>query len=361
MPELLEYKCPNCGGAIGFNSGTQTLKCPYCDSEFEVQALKERDEALKLGDHDDMNWSQTVGADWDPGETDSLISYVCNSCGGEIIADRDTAATKCPFCSSPVVVSGNLSGSLKPDYVIPFKLDRNAAVSAYKRHISGKRLIPKTFKDENHINEIKGIYVPFWLFNADADAYSNYKATRVRTWSDSRYIYTETSHYSLLRSGSIEFKYVPVDGSSKMPDDIMESIEPFDFSAAVDFQTAYLAGYFADKYDVTSAESVNRANERIKRSSEVQLRQTVSGYSTVVPVNTSVRLSNTRTGYALYPVWMLNTQWQGKSYTFAMNGQTGKFVGNLPLDKIAFWKWFIGIAAAASAASFAVIMLLLSL
>lgn len=121
-----------------------------------------------------------------------------------------------------------------------------------QRHYKGKKLLPKIFKKENHIDEIKGVYVPFWLFDADADADIRYKATRVRTWSDSDYDYTETSYYSIGRSGDIGFDRVPVDGSSKMPDDLMESIEPFKFEDAVDFKTAYLAGYLADKYDVTA-------------------------------------------------------------------------------------------------------------
>lgn len=148
-----------------------------------------------------------------------------------------------------------------------------------QRHYKGKKLLPKIFKKENHIDEIKGVYVPFWLFDADADADIRYKATRVRTWSDSDYDYTETSYYSIGRSGDIGFDRVPVDGSSKMPDDLMESIEPFKFEDAVDFKTAYLAGYLADKYDVTAEQSIDRANERIKRSTEDAFASTVEGVS----------------------------------------------------------------------------------
>ena len=93
-----------------------------------------------------------------------------------------------------------------------------------------------------------------------------YKATRVRSWSDSNYNYTVTSHYAVIRGGNIGFERVPVDGSTKMADNLMESIEPFDFSDEVDFQTAYLAGYLADKYDVDEQQSIDRANQRIKQS-----------------------------------------------------------------------------------------------
>ncbi|MDD6022376.1 MAG: hypothetical protein PUB94_06995 [Oscillospiraceae bacterium] len=352
MAVLQEYKCPCCGGAINFDSTIQKMKCPYCDTEFDMETLKSYDSELKNEPAEDMNWEKSAGCEWQNGETDGLRTYVCKSCGGEIVGDENTAATSCPFCGNPVVMMGQFSGALKPDYVIPFKLDKKAAVAALKKHYGGKRLLPKVFRDQNHIEEVKGVYVPFWLFDADADANIRYKATRVRAWSDANYNYTETSFFSVVRGGSIGFENVPVDGSSKMADDLMESIEPFDFSEAVDFQTAYLAGYLADKYDVDAGQSIGRANDRIKKSTQCSFAATVQGYASVTPEATSIHLSNGQAKYALYPVWILNTKWKGKKYTFAMNGQTGKLVGDLPLDKSAYNKWFVGLTAGISVAAF---------
>lgn len=358
MAVLQEYKCPCCGGAIAFDSALQKMKCPYCDTEFEMETLASYDRELKNEPAENMSWNDTAGAEWQNGEADGLRSYVCKSCGGEIVGDETTAATSCPFCGNPVVMMGQFSGSLKPDYVIPFKVDKNAAKAALKQHYGGKRLLPKVFKDQNHIDEIRGIYVPVWLFNADADASIRYKAAKVRAWSDHNYNYTETSFYAVSRGGKIGFERVPVDGSTKMDDALMESIEPFDFSGAVDFQTAYLAGYLADKYDVDSEQSIERANERIKKSTENAFASTVQGYTTVMPEATSIRLQNGKAKYALYPVWLLNTTWNGQKYTFAMNGQTGKFVGDLPLDKGAYKKWLFGLTSLIGAAIFSVSYLL---
>ncbi|MBE6886362.1 MAG: hypothetical protein E7486_05355 [Ruminococcaceae bacterium] len=353
MATLLEYKCPCCDGAISFDSSLQKMKCPYCGTEFDMETLRAYDEERASDQPDEMSWQTGGGSEWIPGEEEGMRVYVCNSCGGEIVADEHTAATSCPYCSNPVVMQGNLSGMLRPDYVIPFKLDKEAAKAGLENHLKGKKLLPKIFKDQNHIDQIRGIYVPFWLFDADVDADIRYKATRVRTWSDSNYDYTETSFFSVHRAGTIGFERVPVDGSSKMADDLMESIEPYDFSEAVDFQTAYLAGYLADKYDVSSEESVQRANERVRRSTEESFAQTVLGYTSVVPEHTGIRLSNGTARYALYPVWILNTTYEGKQYVFAMNGQTGKFVGDLPVDRKAFWKWLFGLTAICAAAAYA--------
>ena len=358
MAVLQEFKCPCCDGAIEFDPNSQNLKCPYCDTEFDVEALKAYGIEMESVPEDDMHWEDTPNNQWQVDETTGLHTYVCESCGGEIVGDANLAATSCPFCGNPVVMKGQFVDDLKPDLVIPFKLDKKAAKEALKKHYQGKRLLPEVFKTENHLDEIKGIYVPFWLFDADADANTRYKATRVRSWSDSRYFYTETQHYHVSRAGTLGFSAVPVDGSTKMEDDLMESIEPFCLEDAVDFSTAYLAGYLADRYDVDAQQSIQRANERIKKSTADAFAATVMGYTTVIPVSANIQLKNSRAKYALYPVWLLNTSWNGQKYTFAMNGQTGKMVGNLPMDRKAYRKWLFGLTAIATAVCFGISYLL---
>lgn len=354
MAEIQEYKCPCCGGAITFESRTQKMKCPFCDTEFDVESLRAYDADLHRDDADDMQWEPPTCGEWKEEETEGLRVWLCKSCGGEIVGDETTGATSCPYCGNPVIMMGQFRGALRPDYIIPFKLDREAAKAGLKRHLEGKRFLPSVFRDQNHIEEIRGVYIPFWMFDAKAQADMRYRATRVRSWSDSRYIYTETQHFSAFRGGDISFENVPVDGSSKIANDISESIEPYDFSEAVDFQTAYLAGYLADKYDEDAQKCMERANERIKSSTEAAFAETVTGYTTVTREAGSVKLQQgSHAKYVLCPAWMLSTTWNGNSYTFAMNGQTGKFVGNLPLDRKAYCKWLFGLTAALSAGVFA--------
>ena len=342
MADLKEFKCPSCGGAIAFSPGAQNLVCPYCATEFEISALTAYQEQLASETEDELDWEKEAGESWQPGETEGMRVYTCNSCGGEIIGDANTAATSCPYCGNPVVMTGQFQGALRPEWIIPFKLDKEGAKTQYRKYLEGKKLLPRIFRDENHIDEIKGIYVPFWLFDADVDAYIRYKATRTRVWSDRDFDYTETQHFSVLREGSIGYAHIPADGSTQMPDELMESLEPYDFSDAVDFQTAYLAGYLADKYDVDAVEFKTKIDNRVRATTEDAFRQTVNGpYATLVPEQSSIRYLSSAAHYALYPVWLLNTTWQGQKYTFAMNGQTGKFVGDLPVDKSLYWKNFL--------------------
>jgi len=358
----MDYKCPACGGALEFDPALQKMKCPYCDSVFSMEELAAKDEQLNTGaaavqtgpdgepmnpedaaplPEDQLNWNTDAGSQWGYGETEGMRVYVCNSCGGEIVGDETMAATSCPFCGNPTVIMGNFTGALKPDLVIPFKLDKKAAKDALRMHAKSKKMAPKLFSDEQHLDEIKGIYVPYWLFDSSADVKLRFRATRSRAWSDRNYNYVETEEYLVDRGGSMSFEAVPADGSSKMDDTLMESIEPFDVSEAVPFQTAYLAGYLADKYDVTAEQSVERANERIRKTAEMTFAEQVQGYESVRLDSSSIQLRDSKVRYALYPVWLLNTSWKGNKYTFAMNAQTGKFVGDLPVDKGAYWKYLL--------------------
>lgn len=357
MSTLQEFKCPCCNGSISFDTKLQKMKCPYCDTEFSLETLQQYD-SVKIEEEDQFEWDVKPGQEWAENETDGLLTYVCNSCGGEIVADENMAAASCPFCGSPIVVKEKLGGVLKPDLVIPFKLDKKAAKEGLKQHYKGKTLLPKEFKSENHIEEIKGVYVPFWLFDADVDGEVRYNATKVRMWSDSEYDYTETKYYRLYRKGHVRFENIPVDGSSKMPDDMMESIEPYDLKDAVDFQTAYLAGFLADKYDVDADSSIDRANTRVKKSTEDAFMTNCGKYDTVTCEDSAVQIQNGTAKYALYPVWILNTKWKGENYSFAMNGQTGKFVGNLPENKSLVYLYYVVVTLLGSVLAYIVILIM---
>lgn len=359
MAEILNYKCPCCGGSIAFDSGSQKMKCPYCDTEFEMDTLRQ------FGDE---NLEEDRDPQWDADEVDhteqeledeggTLVSYTCDSCGGEIVADSTMAASSCPYCGNPVIVKKKLSGVLRPDLVIPFKLDKDAAKQKLSSHLKGKFLLPSLFRTENRLKEIRGIYVPFWLYDCEADAQLRCRATRVHTRTTQDYVYTQTDHYLVSRGGEIGFCQVPADGSAKMDDALMQSLEPFDYSEAVDFQTAYLAGYLADRYDQTAKDCAPQANQRVRKSTVDAFMGTIHGYLTCVPEHTDIRLRQGKITYALLPVWILNTVYKDKRYTFAMNGQTGKFVGDLPTDRRKAAVTASGIFAAVFLAAFLLTML----
>lgn len=347
-----EYKCPCCGAGLKFDSDAQKMSCEYCDTQFDVETVKQYNEALESEREENYGWEE-YGEDsgnggWKEGEQEGLKGYICPSCGGEIVGDATTAATRCPYCDNPAVLPNQVSGMFRPDYVIPFKKDKEDAKQAFKNNCKGKWLLPKNFLSEQRIEDITGIYVPFWLYDCDTDANISYKATKVKTWSDSNYRYTKTDHFMVNRAGSVDFQRVPVDGSTKMDDTYMEAIEPYQYNEMIDFDTAYLSGYLADKYDVDAEQNKPRANERIRKSTESLMRETVKGYTSVTTNHCNIHFEDGKVSYALLPVWLLNTKYKDKIYTFAMNGQTGKFIGELPVCKKRYWSFFGGFFAAFS-------------
>ena len=109
MADLMEYKCPCCGGGIAFNSAIQKMKCPYCDTEFEMSTLQSFDEELKTDGADNMSWQKESYSQWQQGETDALRTYGCQSCGAEIVADDTLASSKCPYCDNPIVMKAQFA------------------------------------------------------------------------------------------------------------------------------------------------------------------------------------------------------------------------------------------------------------
>lgn len=324
MSTLADFKCPNCGGKLEFDAQSQKLKCPYCDGQF---------------DPDTFNEDTNINIKNDVWQENDLVVYTCNSCGGVIMTDKDTAASACPYCGSPVVMSGKLEGTYRPSRLIPFKLDKKDAIKKYEDHLKGKKLLPDHFKNLDLIAEVKGIYVPFWLFDGQASGQAWYNATKVRTWSDHNYKYTETSNYKVFRSGKANFSKVPVDASIQIDDNLSQSIEPYNNNDLIDFNENYLPGYLAEIYSLDSDQAITTATDRIKNSMSSLLDATVMGYSSVYPSGQSISMSEGEQEYVMYPMWILTTKYQDKNYFFAMNGQTGKFVGDLPSDSSKLLKY----------------------
>lgn len=367
MPtQVTNYQCPACTGPLRFSGTSGKLECEYCGSSYEVAQIEglyaeqnaraaaaTTDTPAESAGWDAAGLNETWGA-----EGEEMKSYCCPSCGAELICDASTAATSCPYCGNPTVVPGQFTGTLKPDYVIPFKLSREDAVKALKRHYQGKHLLPSAFTNGNHIEQIQGVYVPFWMFDGRAEGRVTFHATHSHTHRQGDYEITETDHFRVSRGGGMDFEKIPVDASRKMPDDHMDSIEPFDYSELKPFSMAYLPGFLADKYDVTAAESSARADARCENAMVSALEETVTGYSTCVCEGKNIHLQRGRVHYALMPVWMLSTQWNGKNYLFAMNGQTGKLVGDLPVSRGKLAAWFAGIALPLMAVGTALALLL---
>lgn len=376
---VVNYQCPSCTAPLRFDAESGQLECDFCGSSFSVAEVEgvyaaKSEEAKRAGEAIEASAASSEGADAPDSATEgaggvsvgtveevvsssaaaaasagagvaqvrqqtaaapapSMVVYNCPSCGAELICDETTVATSCPYCDNHAVIPTRYSGEFKPDFVLPFAKTKEEAIAALKSHYKGRPFLPDTFTDGNHVKEVKGVYVPFWLFDGSASGSASFEATRSRTYLSGNYRVTETDHFDVYRSGSISFLGIPVDASTKMPDDYMDSIEPFDYRALVPFSPAYLPGYLADKPDVDVEACGERADARAEVTVLDNLRDTVVGYEMVLERGSSTGVVRERSHYAMLPVWMLSTRWEDAPYLFAMNAQTGKMVGDLPVDK----------------------------
>ncbi len=354
--QITNYKCPACSGPLHFAAKSGQMECEFCGSTYSVEEIEahyaEEDakaaQAKAEADHKPASDNEWAVSDemWN-GE--GMKSYSCPSCGATLVCDDNLAASSCPYCGNPTVVPGQFTDMLKPDYVIPFKLEKDDALKALKKHYGNKYLLPQAFKNANHLDEIKGVYVPFWLYDGKAYGDCEYEAVKSETKRQGDEQVTTKEIYHVERKGTLEFSKIPADASTKMDDNLMESIEPYKYEDLKPFSKAYLTGYMADKYDVEAKDDAPRVISRAKESTRNALYNDVKGYTNVTPKTENIRVEQGKAYYAMLPVWLLTTRWNGNNYTFAMNGQTGKLVGDLPTNKPKMWMTI--------AAIFAVVML----
>lgn len=330
-----DYVCPNCRGTIHFDALSGQMKCDYCESLFSVEEIKEF-----YAKHNEINAAQDgtqASISADGGMLLNMKAYKCQTCGAEIICDETTAATSCPYCGNQAIIPQQFTGMLRPRYVIPFKTDKESTKINLESYCKKKKFLPKQFRQENHIDEIKGIYVPFWLYSGTVDAYAEFEGKKESVTYTSKERITTTRYYEAERSGTASFAMIPTDASSNMADDLMDSIEPFDYSGICDFEMEYLLGFLADKYDVSKEDSIDRARKRAENSTVGYLKNTVAGYTSVTETRRSVDFSDENQDYAMFPVWLLCTKWKEQNFLFAINGQTGKMTGNLPINRFKEW------------------------
>lgn len=329
MNDALAHKCPNCNAVLKYNPKDENWKCEYCHGVFNIEEVTEYNK--KIGNTLDK-----------PSKSKDLDMYVCSNCGAKIIADENTSTTSCVYCKNTAILKDKLTGEFSPEYLIPFKKTKEDAIDAFKALRKGRPFIPKEFLKKENINEMSGIYIPFWIYDCKASGNITASCNRVTTWRSGDYRYTKTDTYKVTRGGTVNFEKIPTDGSKRFPNDIMNSIEPFDYKDLKDFNFSYLSGFLSEKYDVSKEEASEDSIRRAKESFEETMRNDIRGYASVNVTGRDINLSDSLSRYVLLPVWMLNIKYKDKIYTFAMNGQTGKMIGDIPINKFkAIMTWII--------------------
>ena len=321
--DVQQYKCPNCAAELRFNPKKQGFVCEYCESFFTPEECKAANEQMNEKEKQERPRREEFA------EGNNL--YVCPSCGAELVTDKNTAATECYYCHNPVVLKGRLDGEYRPARVIPFQITRQDAEAVFRNWCKKRWFLPKDFMSESQLLHMAGVYVPFWVADSSVHGVMRAVCKKSRSWTSGGYRYTEVKEFDVFRDAGIHFHGIPADGTSKIEDELMEAIEPFDYDGAVDFEMAYLSGFLSDKYDVNKAQVFPRIRNRAVNGSDALLRGSMSGYDSVRVTQSDMQVLRTDWLYMLLPVWFMTYQYQGKQYSFAINGQTGKQAGTPPL------------------------------
>ncbi len=316
--DVLDHECPSCGANIPFNPVTQKWDCKYCGASYNLEDFKKYDNEIK-----EENKKE---------EKIEIDEYECPNCGAKVVTDSNTSATSCVYCGSTTIIKNRLQGEFKPSKVIPFSQPKERAIEEFYKFSKKKWFAPKEFCRRENIQKVEGVYIPFWLYNCKSSGKIQADLKRFTTWSSGDYRYTKVDIYDCVREGNMEFIGVPVDGSTKFADDIMDSIEPYDYEKMKGFSPSYLSGFLAEKYDVEMEDAYSRAKSRINNSTIAELKSNISGFDVVTVRDSNIDIQRDSDEYVLLPVWMLNIMYKNKMYTFAMNGQTGKMVGNVPIS-----------------------------
>lgn len=271
----------------------------------------------------------------EPADQGGAVLYTCPSCGAEIVTDATTAATFCYYCHNPVVLSGRLEGSYHPDFVIPFQIDRKRAQEMFSQWIAKKKFVPREFYSPKQIETMTGVYFPYWLFNCKVDGNVQGQGTQLRVWTAGNIRYTETKIYDIARQGTVEVNNVARNALKKANRRLVDGVQPFEMGEMQNFSMGYLSGFMAENRDMERAAFETEVAQEVRDFAVSGLKGQGIVYDRIQITNQNADITSGFWQYALLPVWTLTykDRQNGKIYYFAMNGQSGKVCGELPVDK----------------------------
>ncbi len=358
---VFTHKCPNCGGPLLFDPKLQKFHCEYCGSSFTEQEVSTFEEQNKATFTDDTFTDSSVSSmeasnpsdlsadqpqDTSSHSLEEVGLFLCPSCGAELVTEATTASTWCYYCHNPVVLTERLSGKFLPEKVLPFQIEHKEAEERFLEWVGKKKFVPKAFFDKKQIQKLSGVYFPYWAVDAKLTGNLTAQATNLRVWIIGDTEYTEHSQYAIRRAGSTAFKDLVKNALQKnLTDKMVGAVQPFDMSAAVPFKNQYLSGFMTEKRDIEFQEMKNEVEKEFRQYADGLMTATITGYSSVSGVQSRQQLTTLDEDYVLLPLWLVTYREPGKDkfYYYAMNGQTGKVAGVLPIDKTKLWLWALGL------------------
>lgn len=304
-------KCPNCTGELNFDPKATKVVCEYCGSIFDPKELNAKVKVTKEV------------------ETIEGKSYTCTQCGAAVMTFDNTAVTFCSYCGSQAMIEQNMVKQNKPDWIIPFKKDKNDCINAYKSTLNKALFTPNSLKDTATLEKFRGIYMPYCNYDLEFKGRKEFKGSTYSHRSGDYQIYND---YKLDTEIDSYCRGVSYDMSSNFYDDYSQSI-PFDTKEKEPFNPNYLPGYYADKPDIPLETYDSIALDVAKSQSKSYLAKH-KDFSKFGCYNPMIDYTVKNRSIALYPLYFLaiRDKKEKNVYYAIVNGQTGKVAADLPVS-----------------------------
>lgn len=328
--KVRKFPCANCGADVRWDPGASALKCPYCGAERQVAApagkITEKSVDVGLRAPRDLGW----------GAERKVVA--CKRCGAHTTLEPHVSATSCPFCGTSAIVEAPPNPHvIRPEGLLPFKIPRNSAIEQFQRWLKGLWLRPNDLTAASRLTDMRGVYIPFWTFDAATNSYwtaeaGYYYTVQVRG-SDGK-MRSEVRIRWEPASGSLElfFDDVPIPASRGIDAGLARGIEPYPTDQLTPYEPSYLSGFLAEENAIDLPEALEAAKTRMNAD-------IYSACSREVPGNTqrNLQVNTTFSGLAyknaLLPIWIAAYDYHNKPYRYIVNGITGKAHGTAP------WSW----------------------
>ncbi len=336
-----QLDCRECGALLKYAPGTTHLKCEYCGAANEIAEAAEPTVIEEIDFEKFLN-ENSAGA-----EKQEVITVKCNNCGASSTLLPNITSDSCPFCASPIVITGGTANSIiKPKYLLPFKVELKQAVEDFKKWIGSLWFAPNDLKKyAESTDKLNGMYIPYWTY--DSETHSSYSGERGTN-------YTTTESYDTIENGKsvsrtrtvtrISWSYVNgsvnnnfddvlVLASNSLPEKYTNALEPWDMENLTAYNDKFLSGFRTESYQV----DVKTGFEKSKVIMDAGIRNSICSdiggdHQRIGSVNTTY--NNITFKHILLPVWLSAYRYNEKVFRFMINGRTGEVQGERPYSTI---------------------------
>ena len=334
------YSCPTCGAQLYWDPKKGSLYCQYCDSSYSPDEFEDKTANTEDGKAPSVS-AEKLSDNVVVSDNENVVVYECKTCGGEVVAQKTTMATVCPYCGEAVSITTKSVGDFRPDRVIPFAQDKKGIANVFKNYVNKSFLTPAAFKNDNTIDKIQGLFVPYYLHTMTDKAQNFFKGEKITYHRSGNDRVATHKVYRLSIDATGKFDKIPTDAAKDLENELMDALEPYTYKDLASYNPAYMAGFVAEQKDEDIDVLQQRAKIRCENGMNSNARQAFAGYDSLLPTGSKHSFFDIDSEYVMLPVWMLNVKHNGKKYRFAVNGQTGKIVGKLPIN----WGKFAAICA----------------